>query len=132
MSGIRRYTVALIVIISTFLNIFISYFHFGHHDHIINPATGKIEHAHECSGDHHHDEDEGSSDSSAFEQQISHYPHDTCGLLDVLLKPSLKHSSFAELAVNYISIPFTSFLAGFFSPAQNILSFAPKNSPPVS
>ena len=132
MSGIRRYIVALIVIISTFSNIFISYFHFGHHDHIINPATGKIEHAHECSGDHHHDEDEGTSDGSAFEQQISHYSDDTCGLLDILLKQSLKQNSFAELAVNYISIPFTSFLAGSFIPAQNILSFAPKNSPPVS
>lgn len=131
MSGIRRYIVALIVIISTFLNIFTSYFHFGHHDHIINPATGKIEHAHECSGDHHHDEDEGNSDGSAFKQQISPYPHDTCGLLDVLLKQSLKQNSFAELAVNYVSIPSTSFLAGFFIPAQNILSFAPKNSPPV-
>jgi len=131
MSGIRRYIVTLIVIISTFLNIFISYFHFGHHDHIINPATGKIEHAHECSEEHHHD-DEESSENSAFERQISPYSHDTCGLLDILLKQSLRQNSFTQLAVNYVSISFINFSAGFFEPVQNILSFAPKNSPPVS
>ncbi|HSW60002.1 MAG TPA: hypothetical protein VLJ60_04350 [bacterium] len=132
MSGIRRYTVTLIVIISTFLNIFISYFHFGHHNHIINPATGNLEHAHECSGENHHHEDEDSSEGSAFKQQISHYSNDTCGLLDILLKQSLKQISYSELTVNYISIPFITFSADFFSPAQNILSFAPKNSPPFS
>ncbi len=134
MSDVRRHIVALIVITSTFLNIFISYFHFGHHDHIINPATGKIEHAHECSEKHHHDEDEDeeSSENSAFERQISPYSHDTCGLLDTLFKPSLKHNSFIELAANYVCIPSINFSAGFLEPVQNILSFAPKNSPPFA
>jgi hypothetical protein len=127
-----RNIVSCIIILLNVLNLFISFHHFAHHDHTINPQTGEIEHAHNCG--HDHDENEETEDNSYLPSGSAHHygEHDKCETLDSVLKQVLKNKVFSVVLFGDLELPHIK--TAFYSSkaSSDILSFAPKNSPPVS
>jgi len=127
-----RNIVSCIIILLNVLNLFISFHHFAHHDHTINPQTGEIEHAHNCG--HDHDEKEDVADNSYHHSGTAHRhgEHDKCETLDTILKQILKNKILSAFLLGDSELP--QIKTAFYSSkaSSDILSFAPKNSPPVS
>ena len=126
--------VSLIIITLNVLNLFISFHHFAHHDHTINPQTGEIEHTHNCGHDHHHEETEEIADNSynPVKNDHHHTEHDKCETLDTIIKPILKNKLLAVVLYKDIEPPQIKTVFYSNKASSDILSFAPKNSPPVS
>ncbi len=129
-----RSIVSLTIIILNVLNLFYTFHHFAHHDHSINPHTGEIEHTHNCGHDHHHDEVEEIADNSYVPLKTAHHhdEHDKCETLDSILKQALKNK--VSVAVLFEDLKLPQIKTALYSNpvSSDILSFAPKNSPPVS
>lgn len=125
----NRPSLSLILILSVLSNIFISAFHFAHKGHSIDPITGKTLHTHNCSELEKH-----CSFNEGFNQESDHHntTEDQCFVLDALFKHSLQNSapsSVIKVFKDFSYIPVYSELTTDF---EDILSFAPKNSPPAA
>jgi len=116
-----------ILVLALVLNIFVSSNHFGHKHHTFDPETGNIEHGHDHEGCEHNTETLPDSYSLG---NTENEKHDLCGILDLILIQFLK-THLAELVLTFTSQ--TPYLNWCFEKEYlflDILSFAPKLSPP--
>ena len=128
-SILREKLLATLLVFISIFNIFISSHHFGHERHVINPETGKIEHRHSHI---HNDHAENFIPFSYLStDHESHEKHEVCNVLDSMLKQLL--GSKAQTISNQLitETPYTNYCRESLHSSAEILSFAPKLSPPL-
>ncbi len=126
---LNRNIIPLLLIFSIISNIFISLHHFGSNTHKINPETGTVEHCHDCENEIKKPELAG--EGYLPEKKGHHENSDICNALNVVFKQSLQVETFAPSAPEITAIFYKNYYSDCFQFSTDILSFAPKNSPPV-
>lgn len=126
----RKRAIAFLIIFSIISNIFISLHHFGHHGHAIDLKTGKLIHTHCCD---EYKNGHGYENNSYLPSENEHErSDDTCFALDVVFKHSLQNSVSSSVIKVFKDFSYIPVYSELTTDLEDILSFAPKNSPPAA